>query len=268
MTPQNLNDLLGILWKDYTSLNPQVKAVHDLFTQEKEVVLNDHVAFRTLAHPSIGLSAMEKIFLELGYKQSGDYHFKEKKLYAKHYEHSDKTAPKIFISELKISECSTYLQDWAKNLITQIPDEQKKSPILCTSGRKWEANFQIYEKLKLESEYAAWFYAFGFRVNHFTVLVNALKKFTTLQSVNTFLKNHNIALNTSGGEIKGTPHELLEQSSTLAYNAKVQFTDGIKEIPACYYEFAKRYVDSKGNLYSGFIAKSADKIFESTNKGQ
>ena len=46
---------------------------------------------------------------------------------------------------------------------------------------------------------------------------------------------------------------------------KMDFTEGSYEIPGCYYEFARRYPDEKGNIYSGFIAKSADKIFESTN---
>ncbi len=268
MTPKNLQQLQELLWSDYTTLNPQVKMVHDFFKNEGEEVINDHVAFRTLAHPEIGINVMEKLFLDLGYVNKGDYHFKEKKLYAKHYEHADSNAPKIFISELKIQECSKELQQWALELINLIPSTQKKSAILCTSGRNWEASFATYEKLKQESEYAAWFYAFGFRVNHFTVLINRLKKFTSVQSVNAFLKQKGVALNGFGGEIKGTPEELLEQSSTLAYNAKIPFQEGTKEIPACYYEFAKRYADKNGKLYSGFIAKSADKIFESTNKGQ
>ena len=72
-------------------------------------------------------------------------------------------------------------------------------------------------------------------------------------------------LNDAGGEIQGTPDELLEQSSIRAGMVKFRFTEGEFEIPGCYYEFAKRYPDSDGKLYSGFIAKSADKIFESTN---
>jgi hypothetical protein len=43
------------------------------------------------------------------------------------------------------------------------------------------------------------------------------------------------------------------------------FVEGTFEIPSCYYEFALRYPDTDGKLYSGFIAKSADKIFESTD---
>lgn len=39
------------------------------------------------------------------------------------------------------------------------------------------------------------------------------------------------------------------------------------KIPSCYYEFARRYPDPRtGRVYDGFVAASADKIFESTNK--
>jgi len=79
------------------------------------------------------------------------------------------------------------------------------------------------------------------------------------------LKENGFLLNDAGGEIKGTPAELLEQSSTRAGILPVTFQEGIFEIPSCYYEFARRYPDDSGKLYSGFIAKSADKIFESTD---
>ena len=45
----------------------------------------------------------------------------------------------------------------------------------------------------------------------------------------------------------------------------VGFAEGSKEVPCCYYEFAERFRMPDGKLFSGFIAKSADKIFESTN---
>ena len=83
--------------------------------------------------------------------------------------------------------------------------------------------------------------------------------------MNNFLKENGFILNSSGGEIKGTPDELLEQSSIIADKLPISFTEGIIEIPGCYYEFARRYPDKNGSLYGGFIAKSADKIFESTN---
>jgi hypothetical protein len=107
--------------------------------------------------------------------------------------------------------------------------------------------------------------AIGYRPNHFTVFINQLKKYSDIQTLNDFLKSEGFRLNASGGEIKGSPEVLLEQSSTLANRIEVEFTDGKKEIPSCYFEFAKRYPLASGELYQGFVATSADKIFESTN---
>ena len=72
-------------------------------------------------------------------------------------------------------------------------------------------------------------------------------------------------MNASGGEIKGTAEEYLRQSSILADKFEVQFEEGVKEITSCYYEFAYRYELPNGELFKGFIASSADKIFESTD---
>ena len=106
---------------------------------------------------------------------------------------------------------------------------------------------------------------YGYRVNHFAIKVNDLKDFRSLQQVNAFVKGHGYLMNAVGGEIYGTPEELLEQSSTKAEIIPVEFSDGAFEIPSCFYEFTLRYPDAHGRLYSGFIAANADKIFESTD---
>ena len=116
-----------------------------------------------------------------------------------------------------------------------------------------------------ESEYAAWMAAWGYRANHFTVSINHLNEFKTIAAVNQIIKDAGIALNTTGGEIKGSAEVLLEQSSTLANKINVKFSDKEMEIPSCFYEFAYRYNKPDGELYTGFVAASADKIFESTN---
>jgi hypothetical protein len=153
-----------------------------------------------------------------------------------------------------------------KRSVDSIESSLLNSDELIFSGNAFgEPSYSLYEKLRDESEYAAWMYVFGFRANHFTISVNYLKKYNTLEKVNELLKENGFSLNTSGGEIKGTPEQLLRQSSILADIVEVSFKEGVKKIPACYYEFAQRYTDNDGNLYSGFIANSADKIFESTN---
>ncbi|MCW9018038.1 MAG: DUF1338 family protein, partial [Kangiellaceae bacterium] len=58
---------------------------------------------------------------------------------------------------------------------------------------------------------------------------------------------------------------LLEQSSTLANSIEVEFADKRVNLPSCFYEFAMRYPTAGGELFKGFIASSADKIFESTD---
>jgi hypothetical protein len=51
----------------------------------------------------------------------------------------------------------------------------------------------------------------------------------------------------------------------MADTADVTFSDGVLSIPSCFYEFAQRYKLNSGEYYQGFVAASADKIFESTN---
>ena len=255
------------LWQDYLQQNPDAKKIYDLLTAEGEKIQNDHIAFRTFDDPRINVDVLAKPFLDAGYEYAGDYVFEEKKLFAKHYEHkTDETAPRIFISQLKTAEFSTFLQTTVKLLVEQIPAQLAKSTDLLYAGNCWGVpDFKIYQQLKEESEYAAWLYVYGFRANHFTVSVNALKKYNTLEKLNDFLKKNGFSMNDSGGEIKGSPEQLLEQSSTLAGKLPVRFEEGVFAVPACYYEFARRYPDKDGKLYSGFIAKSADKIFESTD---
>lgn len=263
----NLDYLFEKLWESYTSQNPAVQQVHDLFITEGERVVNDHIAFRTYDDPRIGIDILAKPFLANGYVEKGQYHFEEKKLFAKHFEHKNNPeVPRIFISELLTKNFSGFLQDTVKRIIDQIPLNMLSSEELNYSGCNWEKpSFEIYNKLKEESEYAAWVYVFGFCCNHFTVSVNYLKKNNSIEKVNSLLKANGFLINDAGGEIKGTPQELLEQSSIKAGIVRTDFSEGSFKIPGCYYEFARRYPDENGNIYSGFIAKSADKIFESTN---
>lgn len=269
MSAKTLPSLLDKMWHDYVAINPLAQKVHDLFAQRGDEVLNDHIALRTFNDPRVGIAVMAAPFMSAGYTYGGEYHFKEKKLYAHHYIHDDETLPKIFISELKLEECSPALNKTIKSLIDQIPAGKEHEFDFCSSGIPWQkVSKATYEELNKESEYAAWVAAYGYRPNHFTVFINALKSFKDILQLNAFLKDNGVKLNASGGEVKGTPEVFLEQSSTLANNVSVEFADGPQTIPACYYEFAKRYVLPNGKLYQGFVAASADKIFESTYRGQ
>lgn len=262
-----VQSLFDNLWKQYVGLNKTAEQIHSLLkSKNNNEILNDHVAFRTFKHPQYGISHLAKTFEQLGYKDMGDYHFEVKKLYAKHYEHPDKNLPKVFISELLTENFSSFFQNTFLELAKSMPEDQRNDPGVSYSGTHWNKSFDVYKKLYAESPYGAWLYAFGFCANHFTVYLNSLNNFSDLSELNQFLKDNNFILNASGGEIKGSPELFLEQSSTMANEIMVSFTDGDHKIPSCYYEFAKRYNMPDGKIYQGFVANSADKIFESTNK--
>ncbi|MDE1233750.1 DUF1338 domain-containing protein [Vibrio aestuarianus] len=257
--------LFQSLWNDYIQrLCPSADKVHQLL-QEDEALINDHIALRTFNVAPLGIETLAKPFLALGYTACGDYQFESKKLVAKHYEHPDPTQPKVFISELKVAECSPELQAIVAKLVEQVDSDKLTSSDFLYSGRLWQIAHSDYLTLAQESEYAAWLAAHGYGANHFTVSVNQLNAFNEVKAVNDHLRQAGFVINENGGEVKGTPEVLLEQSSTMADKVPVQFSDGVEMIPGGFYEFAKRYPMANGELYSGFVAASADKIFESTD---
>lgn len=261
-----VDELLSALWRDYVATTPQAERIQRLLAARGERVQNDHVALRTYAVPGIGIDALAKPFEALGWQLQDDrYRFEDKKLVARFWKHPDPTLPKVFISELCIHELSAAANQIIDRLVAQLPAGFGARPDLPWAGRPWRVRRAEYESLLFESEYAAWVAAFGFRVNHFTVLVNALTTFPDLQSLNAFLLDHGFTLNESGGAIKGTPAQRLEQSSTRADSIDVELAGETLRVPSCYYEFARRYPVASGELFHGFVPASADKIFESTD---
>ena len=101
----------------------------------------------------------------------------------------------------------------------------------------------------------------GYIANHFTVSVTDCSYFKNLNQLNNYLKENGFEINSSGGEIKGSEKQGLEQSSIMSKEILVDFSDGSYNVPGCYYEFAYRY-----NIFIGFITQSANHIFESTNE--
>ena len=265
-TQSDLKQLFGKMWQHYCQLNPEAQRVYNCIATAGENVENDHIAFRTVSLPEVNKDVLAKFFTQYGYVKKGEYVFKGKKLTAHHFEHTDVNMPKVFISQLELDWCSHYVKTELTKAIQSASFKNLNDESILYSGKHWSAFYAIYLNLYEESEYAAWFYAHGFKPNHFTVYINHLKKLNDIQKLNQFLKDNGFKLNQSGGEIKGSPADYLEQSSTMASEVPVRFGEGIYNVPGCYYEFAKRYTLSDGSLYQGFVEKSADKIFESTNQ--
>jgi Domain of unknown function (DUF1338) len=264
----SLEELLQKLWIPYANLNPQAGRIHSLLESRGEKVINDHIALRTFALPGYTVDDVAKPFVAQGYVESGRYVFADKHLTAKHWQHPDLRWPKVFISQIEIKKLTPGAQSILLGCLNQA-NPHRDLP-LCLAGRLWNLRQAEYEALARESEYASWLAAWGFIANHFTVAAHTLKSFASLRELNVYLTAQGFTLNRAGGWIKGSPAEGLEQSSTMAPNRKVAFKDSAIDVPSCYYEFAWRYPlpggGRDGELFQGFLEKSADKIFESTHR--
>ncbi|MFT6715997.1 MAG: hypothetical protein ACJA0Q_000626 [Saprospiraceae bacterium] len=256
------------LWNNYQAVTPTAKLVRDSLNLDSYDYFNDHVAFRSLNLKGYGIDCLIQPFIKEGYKQCGEYYFEEKKLNAVHLESTtNPLLPKVFISEIILEEFSTHLQNTLTNSFKHI-NTNKVSEDILTFGRNWQYAQQIYLDLSKESEYAAWIYAHGYRVNHFTIRINSLDN-THINSLCKHLIKDDVSLNESGGIIKGSKQVGLRQASTLADNIKVHCDISQKtfEIPSCYVEFAERF-EVNGKQFNGFVAKSANHIFDSTNQNK
>ncbi len=265
-----MDAIIQKLWSNYLHMTPTVKKVKNTLQLDDYSSFCDHIAFRTLNTDQLGITkritgefGIEKLsrkFLNLGYTIKQEYYFKKKKLKAIHLE--NESLPKIFISELLLDQCSFFL----KNTLLKAFNPCEKTKDILIKGRSWDVNYKVYKELERESEYAAWLYVHGHRVNHFTINVNQLEKHS-IEDVCKQLKNSGIHLNNCGGIIKGHKKAGLKQASTLADTILVNFED-LKEairIPSCYVEFAERF-PINNEIFNGFVTNSADKIFQSTNR--
>ncbi len=251
-----------------------------------EEIENDHIAFRSMGVPNLGIASMEKIFLYYGYRRRDFYQFESKKLNAWWYAPPAEHLPRIFLSELRVQDLSAEAQAIIHrytDVVTEDPvdrldfaDPQEIVDFLHTA--QWPVpSITDYHRLAEESEYAAWVIYNRYYLNHYTLAVhNFPSGYNTIPAFNAFLERHGIVLNSSGGKIKVSEDGGLIQSSTMAGKVKAVFAGGEEEwIPGSYVEFAERkvlqqFADlppgqlTRAHRREGFETGNADKIFEST----
>ncbi|PWJ60108.1 uncharacterized protein DUF1338 [Dyadobacter jejuensis] len=247
---------------------------------------NDHIAFRTLGIEHLGVRSLEKIFLHYGYQKRSHYYFEGKKLDAWWYSPPRESDPRIFISELRVSELSKESQriiQYYTNLIKTDPvdaldlDDAQAVDSFLHSPLWQTPTIDDYNYLLAESEYAAWVIFNRYYLNHFTISLHHLPEgYNTVAAFNDFLEAHGIRLNTAGGKIKTSPDGGLIQSATVAQMIEADFAwDEKRFIAGSYVEFAERkalpeyaHLDKtvlkRRHRRDGFEAANADKIFEST----
>jgi hypothetical protein len=256
-----LEHFLDNLWRHYAEIAPSAGKIRQLLEARGDVWANDHIAFRTYNRSPIGLEALEPHLLAFGYRRFAPYAFEDKKIRAYGYLPPQTGFPRIFLSELETEKLSPPTQEAIARLTAQIDPARVADPLVLNAGPLWSPPSRgTYEALLEESEYAGWVAVNGLCANHFTVSVNGLSTFSSLEELMDFLEAEGFRMNTSGGRIKGTPEVLLEQGATIADRRLVALADQQTEITTCYVEFARRYQG-----FEGFVPASADKIFESTD---
>jgi hypothetical protein len=290
-----LDTVLNGLLDRYKAHVPDVDAILRAMASEGMIggpadVENDPIAFRTLGVPHLGIASLERVFLHCGYTPRDWFDFAAKKVTARWYQPPVERHPRIFISQLRVHELSAESQD----IIHRYTDRIVADPVSGLDLDDGEAVVRFlheplwpsptwaeYERLRAESEFAAWVIYNRYYLNHFTVSVHGLPEpYDRLERFNAFLEGRGFTLNDSGGTIKTSADGKLLQSSTVAAMVDASFPDGqggieVHRIPGSYVEFAERRVLDpfiglpreqlrREHRREGFEAASADKIFEST----
>lgn len=290
-----LDFVLNGLMHRYQERVPDVAAIikamiHENIIQRAEDIENDHIAFRTIGVPQLGIQSFEKIFLHYGYTKRDAYHFKEKKLDAFWYAPPEPHYPRIFLSELRVKDLSKQAQaiitSYTSEVITDPANQlDLNSGVIVDNflhSALWRTpTIQDYQTLAAESEYAAWVIYNRYYLNHFTIsLQNLPEGYNTVADFNAFLEKKGFVLNNAGGKIKTSPDGLLLQSSTVARMIPATFANNETiQIAGSYVEFAERKVlpqfahlpiseITREQRREGFEAGNADKIFESTYSSQ
>jgi hypothetical protein len=202
--------------------------------------------------------------------------------------------PRVFISELRVHELSTEAQRIVRSYtdavvadpVDGLDLESADAVVAFLHAPLWPTpTWADYQRLRQESEFAAWVIFNRYYLNHFTISIHNLPDgWNTLGAFNRFLESHGFTLNDSGGKAKVSADGKLLQSSTVAAMVDAVFADGrggteTHRIPGSYVEFAERRVlDAFAHLPAseirrehrreGFEAASADRIFESTYTAQ
>jgi len=286
-----LEDVLSGLMRRYRERVPEVGGIVQAMVSEgvierEDEIENDHIAFRSLGVPFLGIASLEKVFLHLGWVRRDAYNFPAKKLDAYWYAPPEPRYPRIFLSELRVGDLSSATQELIRRYTGGLSHDPVDAVDLGDAAAidhflhssSWEPpSLEDYEALQAESEYAAWVIYNRYYLNHFTISVHNLRPgYNTVASFNEFLERHGFRLNDSGGKIKTSPDGLLLQSSTVAGLVEAGFAGGTKKmIPGSYVEFAERRVlpafagrpaerIGREQRREGFEAGNADKIFEST----
>jgi hypothetical protein len=288
--------LFDALWDRYRQRVKYVQMYEAMIRQAGATFVNDHIAFRTFAtqRPLAGIASISRIFEALGYRAAGCYHFDDKQLSAIHFQHANPRFPKLFISELRVSELPaagrTIIE---RTLASHRPsisvetlaalanldrDAAPAAALLPDIVRQFHelpwllpARDDV-EALNKISQYAAWVLVHGYHVNHFTSLINShgVPALDDIEKTIAALQQAGVPMK---AEIEGAPGSKLRQTATEAVTIDVAVLDrgNPTQMPwtYAYFELAQRDavldpVTGQTARFEGFLGEQATNLFEMT----
>ncbi len=290
-----LTTVMDGLMRRYSERVPDVKKITQALVSQgviknKSDIENDHVAFRTMGVPHLGIASFEKIFMHYGYQKRDSFHFEGKKLDAFWFSPPEPHYPRIFVSELRVADLSETAQAIIKKYTATVKSDPSDALDLEDGAAVdtflhsplWQLpSLSDYLTLLAESEYAAWVIYNRYYLNHYTISVHNLPNgYNTIEEFDAFAASIGVKMSDAGGLVKVSPDGCLLQSATVAQMVEATFEDSkTHTIAGSYVEFAERKVlpqfshlptseIKREHRREGFETGNADKIFESTFTSQ
>lgn len=295
--------LFDRLWERYRQRVSYVNVYESIIASHGATFFNDHIALRSLAlqQPGMGIFTTGRVFEALGYRPAECYSFEDKHLSAIYFQHPHPQFPKLFISELRVSDLSAATQEAIATVTSASPSyprsRARQGAIdggllaalrLCDSASE-PAQLQLLDELvnifhelpwappdhrlvrevHSETQYGAWVLVHGNNVNHFTALINSqgVPALNDIGKTSRALADAGVPMK---ADIEGEAGSNLRQTATFAVNIPCtmsrQGTEVEMEWPYAYFELAQRDPAPDGSRYEGFFSTQATNLFEMTRR--
>jgi hypothetical protein len=288
-----LVDLFDALWVEYRGRVSYVRKYEEVVAGLGASFFNDHIAFRTLARqrPQLGIATLSRLFEALGYIPANCYQFPDKDLRSIHYQHANPRLPKLFITEMQTWKLSAASQEvvartLAKHVdpisdqdLTDLANLEKVSAdrrlMLLGEAKAWFSDplwpvpkADEIKAVNKESQFAAWVLVHGYRVNHFTALVNShgVAAIDDIDKTVAAMQAAGVPMKT---DIEGARGSKLRQTATEAVMTEAMAADGAFPWTYAYFEIAERGTVTDGETgrsgrFEGFLGPQATNLFEMT----
>lgn len=250
MTPAER--LLELLWERYAKDVPWARTFVEL---AGGTFRNDHVAFRSLKYAdreASGIALMQPVFERLGWVKQESYDFPDAMLDAIYLSHPQ-GLPRVFLSQIRVERFPAEAQALVATLPVDPPPPQGDVAALAAwfDAPAHVPSEEVLLSLERVSQYAAWVYLFGRRVNHFTGAVDDVELWQRRMT------EAGVPMKDS---IEGEKGHKLRQTATVAATVSVRLAGGReRDWPYAYFEIAER-----NGGFDGFLGPQARQLFDMT----